>query len=62
MTTWRKSSYSGQGGTGECIEIARFAEAVAVRDSKAPNAGCLRLSPSSFVILLDHLKSYRPTT
>ena len=30
--TWRKSSYSN--GQADCVEIARIAEAVAVRDSK----------------------------
>jgi hypothetical protein len=33
-TTWRKSSYSGGTGTGNCVEVAMTSEAVGVRDSK----------------------------
>ena len=31
---WRKSSYSGN--SGNCVEVARSADFVAVRDSKDP--------------------------
>jgi hypothetical protein len=62
MTTWRKSSHSGQGGTEECVEVAGRSRVVCVRDSKAPGAGHLELPRESFAALLDHLKSYRPTT
>jgi hypothetical protein len=37
MTTpdrWRKSSYSGDTGTDNCVEVGFVSEAVAVRDSK----------------------------
>lgn len=38
---WRKSSYSGSSGTGDCVEVALAVERVGVRDSK--NAGGTRL-------------------
>ncbi|PRY43927.1 DUF397 domain-containing protein [Umezawaea tangerina] len=31
---WRKSSYSGGGNEGNCVEVAFTGPAVAVRDSK----------------------------
>lgn len=34
---WRKSSFSGGSGNGNCVEIGRDPDSVAVRDSK--NAG-----------------------
>jgi Domain of unknown function (DUF397) len=43
-TFWYKSSYSN--GGGNCIEIARLADGVGVRDSKA-KAGPVILVPSS---------------
>ncbi|KAB2383635.1 DUF397 domain-containing protein [Actinomadura montaniterrae] len=56
MTTWRKSSYSGQGGTGECIEVARLPEAIGIRDSRDSGGGHLRLSRSAFAALVGRLK------
>jgi hypothetical protein len=41
---WRKSSFSGSSGNGDCVEVAWPAFRVAVRDSK--NAGGPRLSLS----------------
>ncbi|MFG2091902.1 DUF397 domain-containing protein [Spirillospora sp. NPDC048824] len=35
--TWRKASLSGENG-GNCVELAGFPGAVAVRDSKDPTA------------------------
>lgn len=38
--TWRKSSYSGQGG--DCVEVADgFPGVLPVRDSKDPGGPCL---------------------
>ncbi len=34
---WRKSSFSG-GSTGDCVEVFVSVEAVAIRDSKNPDA------------------------
>ncbi len=36
--TWRKSSRSGGGTNGNCVEVAFTQSAVAVRDSKNPVA------------------------
>jgi hypothetical protein len=45
---WRKSSYSGNNG-GQCVEVARnLPGAVAVRDSKNPAGGALRLTPAQW--------------
>jgi hypothetical protein len=38
---WRKSSRSGQGSGGSCVEVAFAGPVVAVRDSKRPAAGTL---------------------
>jgi Domain of unknown function (DUF397) len=59
MTTWRKSSHSGQGGTEECVELAAFSTAVGIRDSKTPEAGHLEVPRPAFAALLDHLKHDR---
>lgn len=32
--TWRKSSRSSGGGSGDCVEVASLDDVVAVRDSK----------------------------
>lgn len=59
MATWRKSSHSGQGGTGECVELAHLPCGVGVRDSKTPEAGHLELPYRAFAALLDYLKQDR---
>ena len=41
MVEWRKSSYSGGGNDGNCVEVAFAGPAVAVRDSKNTEAGAL---------------------
>ncbi|WP_329519111.1 DUF397 domain-containing protein [Spirillospora sp. NBC_01491] len=58
MITWRKSSHSGGGGSGgqECVEVAQLATRVALRDSKAPDAGHLTLTPGTFTELLARMK------
>jgi hypothetical protein len=46
---WRKSSYSGSGGTGggNCIEIAPLADGtIALRNSNHPQAGTLFFTPT----------------
>jgi hypothetical protein len=44
---WRRSSYSTTEG-GQCVEVAACPGAIRVRDSKAPNAPHLRLSPATW--------------
>ncbi|WP_209639388.1 DUF397 domain-containing protein [Kibdelosporangium banguiense] len=39
--TWRKSTYSDDGGNADCVEVACLPLAAAVRDSKNPAAGML---------------------
>ncbi|TDB89815.1 DUF397 domain-containing protein [Actinomadura sp. 7K534] len=44
---WRKSSYSGHEG-GNCVEVARLASLVGVRDSKDPDGPKLMFSPAAW--------------
>lgn len=53
---WRKSSRSANSGQEGCVELARTGEAVGVRDSKAPRAGHLALSPETFADLVARVK------
>ncbi|WP_084338408.1 DUF397 domain-containing protein [Actinomadura oligospora] len=48
---WRKSSHSDDAG-GHCVEVALRCDQVAVRDSKAPQAGHLVLSRGELAALL----------
>jgi hypothetical protein len=52
--TWRKSSYSNA-NNGDCVEIALTRGATAVRDSKAPASGHLRLAPQAWRAFLAKL-------
>ena len=45
---WRKSSRSGNGNNGNCVEVAFLAPQVAVRDSKLPAGGALVLTPAAW--------------
>lgn len=45
---WRKSSRSGGGGDGNCVEVAFTSEAVAVRDSKDPAGPALAFPADSW--------------
>ena len=55
--TWRKSSYSGNGG-GDCVEVARnLPGVVAVRDSKNPHGPVLTVSTDEWASFLAHLRS-----
>lgn len=58
MITWRKSSRSGSGADGgqDCVEVAALAKVRGIRDSKAPDAGYLALSPESFAQLITRVK------
>jgi hypothetical protein len=53
--TWRKSRRSGSQGDA-CVELARFPQAIAVRDSKLPDGPRLVLGQAEFRTLLTRLK------
>lgn len=56
---WRKSTRSGQ-SNGACVEVAaNLPGAVALRDSKAPDAGAHVVGRSAFSAFLDEVKSGR---
>ncbi|MEU5992522.1 DUF397 domain-containing protein [Spirillospora sp. NPDC047418] len=52
---WRKAWQSGDQGDA-CVELARIADGIAVRDSKNPAAGHLTLTPRAFGTLLANLR------
>ncbi|MFC4054236.1 DUF397 domain-containing protein [Actinomadura syzygii] len=59
MITWRKSSYSGSTSTqSDCIEVAELGAGIGVRDSKAPSAGHLVLTPQAFADLVQQVKHH----
>ncbi|TDD79280.1 DUF397 domain-containing protein [Actinomadura rubrisoli] len=53
---WRKSSYSQGGGATDCVEVARLARCVGVRDSKDPSAPHLTLDRGELAVLLGRIK------
>jgi hypothetical protein len=53
--TWRKSSYST--AQSNCVEAANLANAVAVRDSKNPDAGHLMLTPAAWRQFTEEIKA-----
>jgi hypothetical protein len=56
LAGWRKASCSNP--ANNCVEIARpVAPIVGIRDSKAPHAGSLVITPAAFGIFLDILNS-----
>ena len=52
---WRKATHSTNNG-GNCVEIAALPEAVAVRDSKNPNAPHLIFSRAAFTAFTTQTK------
>jgi hypothetical protein len=48
---WFKSSYSGSEG-GNCVEVARPAGAVLVRDTKCPGGPVLSAAPGAWAAFL----------
>lgn len=57
--SWRKSSYSGNGG-GNCVEVARdLTHTVAVRDSKDPHGPVLTVAPIRWRNLIADVKTGR---
>jgi hypothetical protein len=55
-TTWRKSSHSGTQGGSECVEVGRFPDSIAVRDSKDPEGPKLVIDRGEFAALMAALK------
>jgi hypothetical protein len=48
---WRKSRASEANGNSDCVEIAKTPELTAVRDSKNPDGGLLKLPESAWQAL-----------
>ncbi|MBM0239834.1 DUF397 domain-containing protein [Micromonospora sp. ATA32] len=46
--TWRKSTRSSGGGSGDCVEVAIDGSMVAVRDSKDRAGGTLAFSAATW--------------
>ena len=53
---WRKASRSSSNG-GNCVELARIADTVAIRDSKDPEGPKLLLTPRSLRALTQAIKN-----
>lgn len=51
---WFKSSYSGS--SQDCVEVAHFASAVGVRDSKNPTGPALTFAPTAWDAFLAHTR------
>lgn len=56
MTAWRKSSYSGGLNDDACVELARLADEIGIRDSKDPEGGRLEVRREAFAALLVRVK------
>lgn len=54
---WRKSSRSGGASNTNCVEVAFAGPAVAVRDSKNPEAATLAFPAVQWSFFLRHLGS-----
>lgn len=54
IPTWRKSSRSNT--EMACVEVAGLHGRIGIRDSKAPTAGHLTVSPTAFATLLTRVK------
>ncbi|MBC6456604.1 DUF397 domain-containing protein [Actinomadura sp. HBU206391] len=54
---WRKSSYSGGSGSGNCVEVAAIAGSVAIRDSKDPCGPMHLMRPNAFRSLVGRIKT-----
>ncbi|TYK49380.1 DUF397 domain-containing protein [Actinomadura decatromicini] len=56
IATWRKASYSSGNG-GNCVELARLGNTIAIRDSKNPDGPKLVLTPRALHDLTRVLKN-----
>ena len=57
---WRRSKYTGN--HGNCVEVAVAAGETAVRDSKAPHSGHLRVASRQWAAFLSRVKAGRCDT
>ncbi|MGA4539924.1 DUF397 domain-containing protein [Uniformispora flossi] len=53
---WRKSSYSGDAQSSECVEVAPLEAVTGVRDTKARDRGHLEASPVAWSAFLGTLR------
>ncbi|MFI0812812.1 DUF397 domain-containing protein [Streptomyces echinatus] len=51
---WFKSSYSDSSDINDCVEVATTPATIHIRDSKAPDAARLQVTPSAWVHFLTH--------
>ncbi|QXJ24528.1 DUF397 domain-containing protein [Actinomadura graeca] len=58
LLCWRRSTYSDSSG-GNCVEVARAALDLAVRDSKDPDGARLRVGRRAFEALLGEIRAGR---
>ena len=56
--SWRKSSYSGNGG-GDCVEVGHVQDVIAVRDTKDRTGPMLGFAPEAWRRFTDRVKSVR---
>jgi hypothetical protein len=56
MIQWRKSSRSNTNAEGDCVELADLGPAIAIRDSKNPDAPHLTLTRREFASLTSLIK------
>lgn len=56
--SWRKSSYSGNGGA-DCVELARKASTVATRDSRDPDGPHQTFSVAAITALFAEIRRGR---
>lgn len=54
VSGWRVASYTG--GQGNCVEVGRYAAAVAVRDTKDKMGPVLQFDPSVWHAFTEDLK------
>lgn len=52
---WRKASRSSNNG-GACVEVASLPDAIAVRDSKAPETGMLTFDPAHWATFMEKIR------
>ncbi|MGW2749156.1 DUF397 domain-containing protein [Streptomyces sp. NPDC001450] len=51
---WFKSSYSSTNEPGDCVEVATTPATIHIRDSKTPETGQLKVTPSAWAVFLTH--------